>query len=92
MDVNNIEDVLNLSAILSSNGCEDAAHQPYLIAALIDWADSRSTGEGSVLAPESATPAPKAKRGKATETKESVGYAPKGEGFTPTPDPSEPDF
>lgn len=87
MDVNSIEDVLNLSTLLSSNGAEDAAHQPYLIAALIEWADHRNhVHTTDVVA--TVVDKPKSKRGKATEPDDSV----PGDGFTPTPDPSEPDF
>lgn len=91
MDVNSIEDVLNLSTILSSNGAEDAAHQPYLIAALIEWRDSSAPSPlPADVYPDSGTTAkaaPKAKRGKATEPDDSV----PSDGFT-TPDPSEPEF
>lgn len=85
-DIDRIEDVLNLSGILSNHGYSDAAHTPSLIADLIDWHE----GIGSTDAPDPAPTAtvadkPKAKRGKATESKDSD--------FEPTPDPSdEPDF
>lgn len=86
MNVNEIEDVLNVTTILTVNGAADQAHQPYLIAALIDW--KNGTGIPDDLAPVvPADPQPKAKRGKATEPDDSV----PGDGFT-TPDPSEPDF
>jgi hypothetical protein len=94
MDINNIEDVLNLSAVLAANGAAEAAHQPYTIAALIDWADSRTDDapirSSAKLDRVVATveDKPKAKRGKATEPDDSV----PGDGFTATPDPSEPDF
>lgn len=37
MNVNEIEDVLTLSNILSIHGCTDAERQRHLIAALLDW-------------------------------------------------------
>jgi hypothetical protein len=90
MDLNDIDAVLNVSHILTQHGQSDAAHTPSLIADLIDWADSRvdlGTGEpDEVIA--TVVDKPKAKRGKATEPDDSV----PGDGFTATPDPSEPDF
>lgn len=87
MDTNQIEDVLNVSSILSRHGQEDAAHTPSLIADLIDWADGRETrtldaaaGLDLPLKKE-----PKTKAAKATESDDSDSRV--------TPDPSsEPDF
>lgn len=92
MKTTEVEDVLNVSTILSANGAEDAAHQPYLIAALIDWADHRNhvhTDAGLDMPVAKVTQSKaKAKGRKATESKDSD--------FEPTPDPSadddEPDF
>lgn len=85
MNVNEIEDVLNVTTILTVNGAADQAHQPYLIAALIDW--KNSTGIPDVYPDDGTVTAkaakPKAKQGKATETPDSDGN------FEPTPDPSD---
>lgn len=90
MNVNDIEDVLNVTTILSVNGAADQAHQPYLIAALIDWKNGTgipddlsavNQGGDTTVADK-----PKAKRGKATESDDSESRV------TPDPSSDEPDF
>lgn len=91
MDLNNIEDVLNVSAILQSHALPDGANSPSLIASLIEWADNRTdlgTGEPEPIASNDGPKVPKGKGGKATESPDSL-----DEKFAATPDPSdEPDF
>jgi hypothetical protein len=89
-DIDRIEDVLNLSTLLSQHAEEDAAHNPSLIAALIEWRDCSAVDVSLSInpnEPSSAVATPKSKRGKATEPDDSV----PGDGFTPDPT-DEPDF
>lgn len=58
LSINQITDVLDLSTILSTHGNEDAAHQPYLIAALLDW----KNGGGGNIAPAPTAPKPVAQQ------------------------------
>lgn len=91
MKTEDIEDVLSLSGVLAQHD-PDAAHSPYLIADLIDWADRRNV----ILPPPSAavpnitmadTKPSKPKSNKATESPDSV-----PDPIVPSSDPSEPDF
>jgi hypothetical protein len=90
MDIDDIDAVLHVSGTLESHGYSDAAHTPGLIADLFRWADNRAAqlfGPVDLPGKEAAeAPAPKAKRGKATESKDS-------DDWEATPDPSdEPGF
>lgn len=84
MDTSQIEDVLNVSQILTSHAEGEAAHNPSLIADLIQWRDDTqiTVDPKHVVADK---PASKAKASKATESDDSDSRV--------TPDPSsEPDF
>lgn len=80
MDIGQIQDVLDLQAILAASG---SGYSPQLFADLIDWRDnSLGTIEAPVAPPVKST----AKRGKATESTDSDAKA-----FEPSPDPTDED-
>lgn len=87
-EIDKIEDVLNLSQILSNHGEDDAAHTPSLIASLIDWRD-RSLATVEAVAPaapaKAAAKAAPAKKAAAKVTKAAASER----NYEPTPDPSE---
>lgn len=80
MKAQDIEDVLNVSAILAPIWTDDAPSLASLVATLIDWRDSSKVVATVAGWPDEGTTAkPKAKRGKA---------ATRDPDFEPSPDPS----